>query len=114
MSSEPRSLGSQILPAISAGLVTGLVDVIICISLAALIYRGEVAPFTANAIGFILLGCTTSVLITGFLSSYRGSISASQDTPAAIFALLAAGIMERMATSSPHDKFVSIVAAVAI
>ena len=114
MSSEPRSFGGQIFPALSAGLVTGLVDVIICISLAALIFRGDVAPFTANAIGFILFGCTTSVLITGFFSSYKGSISASQDTPAAIFALMAAGIMGSMASASPHDKFVSIVVAVAI
>lgn len=114
MSSEHRSLRSQIFPAISAGLVTGLVDVIICISLAALIFRGDVAPFTANAIGFILIGCTTSVLITGLFSSYKGSISASQDTPAAIFALMAAGIMGSMASASPRDKFVSIVVAVGL
>ena len=37
MSTGSRSLGSQIFPAISAGLVTGLVNVILCISLAALI-----------------------------------------------------------------------------
>ena len=114
MSTESRPLGSQIFPAISAGLVTGLVNVILCISLAALIFRGDIAPFTANAIGFILLGCTASVLITGFFSSYKGSISTSQDTPAAILAVMAAGIMESMGSSSPHDKFVSIVAAVAI
>jgi SulP family sulfate permease len=76
-----RSLGSQILPAISAGLVTGLVNVILCISLAALIFRGDVAPFTANAIGFILLGCTASVLITGFFSSYKGAIVLARIPP---------------------------------
>lgn len=81
MSTGSRSLGSQIFPAISAGLVTGLVNVILCISLAALIFRGDVAPFTANAIGFILLGCTASVLITGIFSSYEGAIVLARIPP---------------------------------
>ena len=81
MSTGSRSLGSQIFPAISAGLVTGLVNVILCISLAALIFRGDVAPFTANAIGFILLGCTAPVLITGIFSSYEGAIVLARISP---------------------------------
>jgi hypothetical protein len=46
-----------------------------------LIFRGDVAPFTANAIGFILLGCTASVLITGFFSSYKGAIVLARIPP---------------------------------
>lgn len=114
MKAERIPLKSQLLPAVSAGLVTGIVDAIVCISLAALIFKGAVAPFAANAIGFLLLGTIASILIVGIFSSYSGSLSATQDTPAAILAVMAVGMLESLAAASARDQFVSIVAAVGL
>jgi SulP family sulfate permease len=107
-----NSLTARIIPGVSAGLVIGVVDVIYAISLAALIFAGDTSPYIANGIGLILLGGIPALLITNLFGSYKGSITSGQDAPTAILAIIAAGIMQSMSSSSPYEKFVTVVAAI--
>ena len=112
MPAENKSFGSQIIPGLSAGLVIGTVDVIYAISLAALIFAGDISPYVANGIGLILLGWLPPLLLINLFSSHKGNFTSGQDAPAAILAVMAAGIMQSMSSSSSQEKFITVVAAI--
>lgn len=106
---------SQLLAAVIAGLVIGLITASAQISFAVLIFSGEMAPFVAQGIGLFLMGSLVATLITGFTSSYPGMISPNEDVPAAIVAVMAAGIAATLASSvSPNDKYITVVVAIAL
>ncbi len=104
----------RLTPVISTGLVIGIVDVIYTISLAALIFAGNAPPYVANGIGLILLGGIPPLLFINSLSSYKGNMTCGQDAPAAILAVIAAGIMQSMPLSLPREKFITIIALIAL
>ena len=114
MSTSTNSIRRQIVPGLSAGLVIGVVDVIYAISLAALIFAGDASPYVANGIGFILLGGIAPLLLINLFSSYKGNLSCEQDAPTAILAVIAAGAMQNMPSSSPREKFITIVALIVL
>ncbi len=108
------AIGRQLAPGISTGLVIGIVDVIYTISLAALIFAGNAPAYVANGIGLILLGGIPPLLFINSLSSYKGNMTCGQDAPAAILAVIAAGIMQTMPSASPREKFVTIIALIVL
>jgi SulP family sulfate permease len=110
MSATNNSIRHQIVPGLSAGLVIGVVDVIYAISLAALIFAGDASQYVANGIGLILLGGIPPLLLINLFSSYKGNLSCGQDAPTAILAVMAAGVMQNMPSSSSREKFITIVA----
>ncbi len=112
MSTESKSLGSQIVPGLSAGLVVGVINVIFAISLSALVFAGDNSPYIANGIGFILLGGIPPLLLLSLFSSYKGSMAIPQDAPAAILAVMAAGVMQSMVASPPQEKYITVVAVI--
>ena len=106
---QPKKLVSSL----TAGLIVGITDVSIEISLAALIFSGALAPYIANGIGFVLFGAFTILLLGALTSSIPGTITIPQDTPAAILALIAAGVVGHMsAASTPDEIFTTAVAAI--
>lgn len=94
----------KLIPSLTAGLIIGVTDVSVEISLAALIFSGALAPFVAHGIGFILFGAFTILLVGALTSSIPGTITIPQDTPAAILALIAAGVVSNMSTSATLDE----------
>ena len=80
----------RLLPGVAAGVVAGVINVIVAISLAALIFAGDLSGFVSQGIGLILLGGIVALIVTGLLSSFSGTLTATQDTPGAILAVLAA------------------------
>ncbi len=113
MTTTKVSLTQKIVPSLSAGLAIGVINVVVGISLAALIFKDEVPSYAANGIGLILLGGIPALLTTNFLSSYKGSITILQDAPAAILAVMAASILHGMQADSPLEKFMTILAMIA-
>ena len=95
---QPKRLVSSL----TAGLIVGITDVSVEISLAALIFSGALAPFVANGIGFVLFGAFTILLLGALTSSNPGTITIPQDTPAAILALITAGVVGNMSARPPH------------
>jgi SulP family sulfate permease len=99
----------------SAGVISGLLSSFFAISYASLIFTGELAKFVPSATAFFLQGALIMGLISALFSSYRGAISTVQDVPAAMFAILAATLVDRMAgNASPEAMFATLVAGLAL
>ena len=109
-----NSLKRQIINGLSAGLVMGVVDVIFYISLAALIFSGDASPYVAKGIGLILLGGIPPLILVNLFSSHTGNVPAAQDAPAAILAVMAAGIMQSMSSSSLQEKIITVIAVIVL
>jgi len=64
-------------------LVVGLVEEIVAISFAALIFAGELSIFVANGIGLALTGAIITGVAVSLLTSLPGTVVGNQDAPAA-------------------------------
>ncbi len=113
--SFPELQPSRLLPGLTAGLISGMLSVILAISFAALIFSGDLASHVANGIGLALFGALAIGLVVAATSSYPGTIAGTQDSPAAILALVAVAIANGMQTSAtPEAIFATVVAAIAL
>lgn len=103
----------KLVPSLTAGLIVGVTDISVEISLAALIFSGVLAPYVAHGIGFILFGAFSILLLGALTSSIPGTMIIPQDTPAAILALIAAGVAGNMsATATLDETFTTAVTAI--
>jgi SulP family sulfate permease len=106
---------SRLVPGITSGLVIGLLEVIIAISFAALIYAGELSSFVGIGIAFALIGAIITGVVVALVTSLPGTISGIQDAPAAILAAMAAAIVVSMpGNATGLDTFVTVVVAIAV
>ncbi len=100
----------QLLPAVTAGLVVGVIDVIVEVSLAALIFSGDLAGLVPRGIGLALFGAMVAGFVGAVFSSYPGTIVVPQDAPAVILALMAASIVAAQPETATLDEtFILIV-----
>jgi SulP family sulfate permease len=105
----------RLVPNLTAGLVIGVSEVIVAVSLAALIFAGELHAFLSSGIGFMLFGAAVVIAITSLLSSHAGIHGSIQEAPAAILSVIAAAIVVAMpAGASPEETFLTVVVAIAI
>ncbi len=103
----------RLVPSLAAGVIAGITDVSVEISLAALIFSGVLAPYVAHGIGYILFGAFIVLIMGAFISSVPGMMIIPQDTPAAILALIAAGVAGAMPAAAPLEAtFITVVAAI--
>jgi sulfate permease, SulP family len=103
---------ARLLPTLSAGVVNGILVIVIQISLAAMIFSGDLSPFLARGIGVCLFGAVVLCAVVALTSSLPGVIALPQDGPAAVTALAAAAICAGMpASSSPEATFLTVLAA---
>jgi sulfate permease, SulP family len=103
-----------LLPSITAGLVAGIIVISIEISLAALIFSGDLNQFLASGIGLMLFGAFVVGIIVTLTTSLPGMMAVPQDTPAAIMALVAAAIGVSMAGQDPNAVYATIVGAMSL
>jgi SulP family sulfate permease len=105
----------KLIPSLTAGLIVGITDVSFEISLAALIFSGILAPYVAYGIGFVLFGAFVILLLSALTSSIPGTMTIPQDTPAAILALIVAGVVGNMSASASLDEtFTTAVTAIIV
>lgn len=76
----------------TSGLVVGALGVTLGISLAALMYGGDLEPFLGRGIGLVLLGSAVISLVVSGLTSVPGMFASSQDAPAAVLGALSAAL----------------------
>ncbi len=105
---------SRLLPSLTAGLVAGILAVILEISFAALIFSGDLAQFTGRGIGLTLFGAFALLLVVALGSSFPAMVAIPQDTPAAILAIMAATLAAGMTSASPEEKYATVVAAIVL
>ncbi len=92
-----------------AGLVCGALVVFFEISLAALIFSGQLSDYFSAGIGIMLLGTLATTVIATVLSKFRISVCIPQDAPATILALLAAGLAGSTVVAGTYAGFATVV-----
>ena len=107
---EPATL----LPSVTAGLVAAIITISLEISLAALIFSGELGEFLAGGIGLMLFGAFVMGIVIALTTSLPGTVGLPQDTPAAIMGLVAAAIGVSMRGEDPRAIYSTIVAAISL
>lgn len=92
---------------ITGGLVTGLLQVVLSISYATLVFRGELSPYVGQGIGFALVGAFIISTVVSLFSSLPGTVGSNQDVSVAIFSLISASILANMppGASFPRRSF---------
>jgi sulfate permease, SulP family len=101
-------------PSITAGLIAGIVTISLEISLAALIFSGDLDQFLAGGIGLMLFGAFAVGITIALTTSLPGMVGLPQDTPAAIMALIAGAIGVSMQGEDPKAIYSTIVAAISL
>ena len=111
--STPKFDSQTLVRGITAGLVVGLIILTVAISLAALIFSGDLAPFLSRGIGLFLFSALVMSVIVAALSSLPGVTIVPQDSPGALVAVGAAGIASVMAgTADPQRIYYTVAAAI--
>jgi SulP family sulfate permease len=107
---DPRRL----LPSLTAGTIGAVVTISTVISLAALIFSGELSPFLPAGIGLMLFGAFVIGLVVALASSLPVMVGMPQDTPAAILGLVGAGIAVTLRSAAPESVYATVLAAIAL
>jgi MFS superfamily sulfate permease-like transporter len=106
--------------------VIGLVEVILAVAFATLVYGGYLVRFLAEGIGLFLLGGAITLAVLAWRAGRRGVVGSLQDAAVAVLALIAARVcLETFAdpanrapgmapTTGPRDAFLVVVAATVI
>jgi sulfate permease, SulP family len=86
--SEARRTGT-VVAAIPAGAVIGIVEVVLAISLAALVFGGYTEEMLPAGIGIYLLAAILALAITALRAGRRGAVGSVQDAATAVLAVVA-------------------------
>jgi len=105
----------QLLPSLNAGLINSILLIIFEISLAAMLFTGDLSVFVPRGIGLTLFGAFIMGITCSLTSSYPGTAFEIQDAPVVILSLMVTAIAGSMPSSvSPSDLFYTLVAAIGI
>jgi SulP family sulfate permease len=96
-----------------AGLIVGVVTVLVSVSLAALIFTGALSEHLVTGIALSLLSAAVIGAVVAATSSYAGTIAIPQDRTAPILALLVGFIAARLQPSGA-DPVATVTAAIAL
>ena len=100
---------ASLVPSITAGLISGVLGIILQISFAALIFSGDLSPLLGRAIGLSLFSGFVLALVVAIFSSFPVSIASPQDSPAAILALMATSLAAMLTQSRDTSQTIASV-----
>lgn len=105
-----------LLPALSSGLMVGLLVIVVELSMASLIFSGQLSPFASSAAGLTLFGTFVMCVVLALGSSYSNSICLPEDAPAAIMAGVSASVAAALCTpdADPRVAFATLGAALTL
>ena len=104
-----------LLAAVVLGAVAAVIGIMLQISLATLLYTGDLAPFLGAGIGTFLAGTLIMALVGSLTSSFPNTIIYAQEMPAMLLALAAGSIVaSARAASDPQAHFYTVVVLVAL
>src|SRR5260221_11296027 len=106
---QPRLL----LSAVTSGVISSVILIIVAISFATLIFSGPLQFYVPRAIGFILFGTVVISGITALTSSFPSMVSCPQVNPAAFLAAIA-GVITAGAVGSRDQAAATLVATIII
>lgn len=103
---------SVLLPSLSAGVINAVIIVSVEISLAALIFSGDLSQFLPRGIGIMLFGTVIVTIIIALTSSLVNMVGVPQDTPAALMALMTAGVAATLRGQDSEAVYSTVVGAI--
>lgn len=102
-------------PAVVAGLVAGVLALILQLSFAALIFNGDLSRYLGQGIGLALVSGFILALVVALTSSFAVSVASPQDSPAAVLALLVASLLITLPENTNSGiVFATVIAALAV
>lgn len=105
----------RLLVSVVAGLVAGLMAVVLQLSFAALIFSGELAPFVARGMGLTLFSAMVISFLVMLMSSFAGVVATPQGGTSAILATIATAVVVQMPPeATPEAIYLTVVAAIAV
>lgn len=102
---------SRLTTTIATGLMLALVNALLALALASLIFSGPLADSLPMGVGFVLTAAAVIGVILALGSSLPGMFGGVQDAPAAILGLSAASMVSGFAVSGSIDTVIVLVAA---
>ena len=84
--------GAKAVPALSAGIISGLNLLVAEIAFAVFIFSGPLAPFVSQGVGLVLFGNFAACLIIALLGGFRGAISGLSPAMVIVMALIVSTI----------------------
>ncbi len=104
-----RDLASpKVLPALSQGLIIGVLLVVVEVSFASIVYSGPLAPLATRAAGMTIFGAMAMSLCTCLMSSFPSMISLPQDSPVAVLAGSGVAVAAALAGAAPETQFATV------
>ncbi len=106
---------ASLLPALTSGLIAGVLVIILQISFAALIFSDELSVHLSRGIGLTLFGAACIGVVAALTSSFPSVVACLQGSPAVILALMAGAVVRGMpAAATAEDTFMTVVAAIGL
>ena len=106
---------SKVCTIVTAGLMTGVLQVVLTTSYATLIYGGKLSPHVSQGIGYALFGALIIASIISLFTSLPGTVGSNQDVTVAIFSIISASIIASMPSDVPLENiFFTVVIAIAL
>ena len=104
---------NRLVPSLTAGIVTGVLEVVVATSFAALIFSGPLRIHLSSGIGLALFAAVAIMAILAITSSLPGVVGSTQDVSAAVLSLIAASIAADL-PAREHGTFLTVVLAIAV
>ena len=82
----------KLLPALSAGVILGLIHIVYEILFGALVFSGPLAPFLSRGIGIMVFGAFAVCLVVALTGGYRGAIANHPTVVVIALATIAAAV----------------------
>jgi SulP family sulfate permease len=99
----------RLIPTLTAGIIIGVLEVVLATSFSALVFFGDAAIHLPSVIGLNLFAGIVVLVVLAVRSSLPGVVGSVQDTTAAILALISASIIAGM-PGAYHETFLTILA----
>lgn len=96
----------------SAGFVVGIITIFFNVSVAALIFKGTLAPYLAEGISLVFWGNVVLLLMTALNSSVPGMVCAIQEVPVGILAVVAIDIAYSMSGATDEQIYATVLGAI--
>jgi sulfate permease, SulP family len=112
---EARARLADSVPIVTTGVVVGLLTVVLSISMATMVYTGDLLPFLPNGIGLALLSTAIVGTVFALAGSMPGTAAFSQLAPGAILAIVALSAVGALPDDAlPITRFMTVVALIAL
>jgi SulP family sulfate permease len=103
---------ANLIPILSSGLLNGIIDVMVAVSLAALIFGGPLRPFVSIGVSIWLVTAVLTLSIGAIGLTVPGTLASLQDAPTALLAIIVAGLIRAAGPGAPVEALLATTVAV--